>query len=405
MINKYQVIIVGAGVVGLTSALAFCQKGFKVALVSQQLDQYAKNSFSEGAKVRVIALNQASINAYQNLDLWPLPDEAVAAYHIMEVWEKNSTAQVIFNAEQVGAQQLGAIVSNLALAKALYAKLKENVLCDFISDDAVKIENQQNTVWLQCGAQTIIQGDLLLAADGVNSPIREMLSIPCRTVDYAQDAIVATIKTSQPHMQTARQVFTPSGPLAFLPLADAYHCSIVWSLDKPLARQMMALPKAQFEAKLAAVMDGVMGFCQLTTERQSFPLNGRYAKSFVSGSCILVGDAAHAIHPLAGQGANLGLMDVFRLLDVIPAHLKQVDPMLLTKIRQCMRKRQADAVENLLAMQFFKDGFSVENGAFKWLRGFALNRVEQLPLLRQKLIQRALGGDENLPKICLNWMD
>ncbi|WP_017444486.1 FAD-dependent oxidoreductase [Gayadomonas joobiniege] len=405
MINKYQLIIVGAGLVGLTAALAACRKGYKVALVGEQLAQFKNDSHAKAAKLRVVALNQASINAYANLNVWPLISANVGIFQNMQVWDQNSTGQLAFSAKETEYEQLGAIVNNLDLAKSVYQQLQDEPLCEFVTANAVKVETDDQSVWLQVSDGKIMQGLLLLAADGRHSALRSMLNIPCWHTDYAQDAIVAEVTTDLPHQQIARQIFTPEGPLAFLPLADTHRCSIVWSLDKSKAQQVMQLSNRAFAKHLTATFDGVLGYVELASERVSFPLKGHYAKSFVHNRCVLVGDAAHTIHPLAGQGANLGLLDVFYLLDSLPDVMSQLGDRELVKIRQQMRGRQAEAIENLAVMQAFKEGFSMTVPPLKMLRSLALNTVAHLKPLQRAFIRRALGPTDTGPSLCQSWPD
>src|ERR1019366_1255669 len=220
-----------------------------------------------------------------------------------------------FDAAEVGEPNLGYIGENTALLHACCASfaaaggrlISGRLAHAVIGADAVR---------LQFGAGAQLSARLLVGADGAQSPVREFAGLTVRMRDYRQLAIVANVRTAQPHRNTAWQRFLPTGPLAFLPLFDG-SSSIVWSVDQAHAEALRDCSAEQFNQRLAAALDGVLGATTLVSERLSFALRSAAADSYVAPRCALIGDAAHVIHPLAGQGANLGLLDAAALCEAV----------------------------------------------------------------------------------------
>jgi 2-octaprenylphenol hydroxylase len=318
----------------------------------------------------------------------------------MTVWDELGTAQINFDAAEIYQDALGCIVENQTIVSALQAVLREqeNLQCFYgqkiKSINALAAESGQHALMLESGQQVRCQ--LLVAADGAMSRIRQWAGMPTREWDYQHEAIVATVETEKPHAFTAWQRFSESGPLAFLPLADAnssgHFCSIVWSQDTARAHRLMALDDAAFLAELEAAIEARLGKLVAISPRHAFPLRQRHAKTYVKPGLVLVGDAAHTIHPLAGQGVNLGFKDVSVLADILKQAERQsldVNNMLLLKRYQ--RQRQGDNLLMMAAMEGFKRLFAQPDPVVRWLRNSGMDWVNRQGFLKNQLARHAMG--------------
>jgi len=394
------VVIVGGGSAGLTLALLLATGEHSQHLSIQLLDQGPAPLPQPANFQRVSALNLASKRLLEKLAVWPQLT-ANPAYQRMEVWEADSFAKIHFDAAELNHDALGFIVDNEQLRQQLYARVQQlpQISCRF----AVKIKEinageEQNLIQLQDGQMLLTK--LLVGADGANSFVRQQLQLPIAFWDYEQHALVATIRTVEPHRQTARQVFLPSGPLALLPLADAHLCSIVWSTSPEQAAALLALDTPSFNQQLTAASNAVLGVAEVVSDRAVYPLTMRYAKQWFRQQAVLVADAAHTIHPLAGQGMNLGLMDVAALAELINNQLATNLPLAEHRmLRQYERWRKSEAQQMIAAMELFKRGFGSQLKLPKLVRAVGMNLTNQLPLLKEKIMAAALGNSGDLPQL------
>lgn len=390
------ICIVGAGSAGLTLALLLADLPLKIAV----LDKDQAPELSPPSLKRVSALNQASKRLLSQLGVWQDLTSA-APYTDMKVWEADSFGRIEFSALEQGCDELGWMVDNEQLRAVLYNKLKNksNVSCLFQSSiQSISNSEQQNLLTLQ--DQSPILCKLLVAADGANSFVRQQLQMPIAFWDYQHQALVAQIRTAEPHQSCARQVFLPTGPLALLPLADPHLVSIVWSTSPEQAAELQAMPADQFNKALTAASNSVLGLLQLESVLHSYPLKMRYASEWVLNKTVLVADAAHTIHPLAGQGMNLGLMDVAALAELIGQQISTQKPINEQRmLRSYERWRKAEAQTLIAAMEAFKQGFGRQNPVLKLVRGLGMSLTDKLPFVKQKIMAAALGDSGDLPVI------
>ncbi len=314
--QQFDVIIVGAGAVGTACACALRHSGLQIAL----LDAQPPTPFKSGAEVdlRVFAISPATRNLLESLGAWEfIQSQRLCAYTEMSVWDATGSGYIHFDCAEMGEPALGYIIENRLLQHALRLQLETagNVSMMFpAAPDAVSVAADSVSVSLQDGRE--LKAQLLLAADGAASATRKLAGIETASASYGQQAIVAHVATQKPHCHTARQRFLPSGPIALLPLMDG-RCSIVWSLDETRAQEVRQMDNVQFCAAVTTASGGILGEITSTTTRAAFPLQRMHVSEYVRARIALMGDAAHAMHPLAGQGVNMGFKDVAELSRII----------------------------------------------------------------------------------------
>ncbi|PWI34632.1 FAD-dependent 2-octaprenylphenol hydroxylase [Vibrio albus] len=403
MIKSFDVIIIGGGMVGLTLAAALKDSDLRVAVIEESEPAPTVNALPD---VRVSALNRASQSVLDNLGAWNgIRQRRASAYTGIRVWEQDSFASIEFSADNIGQPDLGYIVENRVVQLALLDTLSgcDNVSL-FMPDSCQCLIVGENEAWITLDSGQSLTSKLVVGADGANSWVRQQLDIPMTHWDYGHTAIVANIKTQEPHRRIARQVFTPYGPLAFLPHTDQTMNSIVWSTETNRANKLLSISELEFNKVLSAEFDMNLGLCEVIGRRVGYPLKMRYARDFVQERVALIGDAAHTIHPLAGQGVNLGLMDAASLAqEVLRLWQNGEDIGSRVNLRPYERWRKAEAAKMIAAMQGFKDLFEGDNPVKKLMRGFGMTLADQLPGAKNEMMKRALGlkGDfPDLAKTC-----
>ena len=402
MVHRHDadVIIVGAGIVGSALALAIAQNAPTLHLMlvesSPQPPQWQQDRFDE----RVVALSEASITLLQKLQVWSsLQALRVCPYRGMEVWDGEGNGRIRFDCADLHREQLGFIVENSAALSALHQALTQQPNVQWLRP--CKLEHWQQT---ETG-HTLITHDerelhapLLLAADGALSQLRQWAQLTTREWDYGHHAIVATVKTSKAHNLIARQRFSQLGPLAFLPLTslpsdkDGHYSSIVWSLLPDVADAMMALDDTAFCQRLAYTFEHSLGEVEWADARKCFPLRQRHVTDYGKPGFAVLGDAAHTIHPLAGQGVNLGLYDANVLAsEVVRAHQRQVPLDHPSIIKRFQRARKPHNLLAMSSMEGFKRLFGSGDPRVMLARNLGLGWVNQSIWLKRRLMQLAAG--------------
>ena len=306
----------------------------------------------------------------------------------MTVWETANNA-LHFDSADIGEPVLGHIIENRHLQQACLARCNQIANIDFLC--ATKpVSRKDNTLILEDGRR--LTADLIVAADGAQSPLREWAGIKVKGWDYEQTALVCTVTTNNEHENTARQRFLPEGPLAFLPLANQHQCSIVWSSSTEETELLCQLDDESFKDVLGKAFEFTLGEITSVSQRANFPLQLRHADHYVEAGFALVGDAAHTIHPLAGQGVNIGLLDAATLAEiVIEAYKKGRNIGSLHTLSKYQRRRKADNVIIQLTMDAFKRVFGSELPPIRWLRHFGLQTVNKHGLLKNLFMHQAAG--------------
>ena len=395
MTSNYDIAIVGGGLVGAALACAFGGSGLKVAVLERHVP---KAPADDTYDLRVSAITPASRALFEALGVWPgiaaRPMGRVAA---MEVWDRGA---IRFDAADIGEPALAYIIENGAMAAALYARMQHYTNVHSVAPaELVAVEIKDGAaLTLRDGRR--ISARLLVGADGADSAVRQYAGLALRRFALAQTAIVATVRTERSHDDAAFQHFLPTGPLALLPLADAHHVSIVWSADTPRAQALMALDDAAFATELAHAFGDRLGALSIASTRAAFPLALTHAVDYTAPAVALVGDAAHTVHPLAGQGVNLGLLDAAALAEVVlEAHGAGKDIGAHHVLRRYERWRKGDNWTLLAVTGGFKLLFGNDWPLVREARNLGLMATDRVPFAKNLFMRRACGLVGDLPRL------
>ncbi len=396
---SYDIVIIGGGMVGAALACALGNSAFKVALLDRTP---APPSPDKEYDLRVSAITLASRALFENLGAWEGMERWRAApVREMQVWSSEGNGSIHFNAAEIGEAALAWIVENSVIQTALIERLHQftnvHYLCPVEIADITLADNGA-VVMLKDGRS--LNAKLLVGADGADSTVRRAAGIETQSLNLHQKGTVATVTTEKPHEAMARQIFLPTGPLAFLPLDEPHTCSIVWSADSARADQLLALDDAAFISELQAKFGEALGKIQTVSPRAAFPLALSHAKAYTAPHLALIGDAAHTVHPLAGQGVNLGFLDAATLAEVLlDAAAKQKDIGAHTVLRRYERWRKGDNLAMVSITGGFKYLFGNELPVVSQLRNWGLDLTNAATPIKNLIMRRASGLEGDLPKL------
>ena len=383
-------VVVGGGVVGTACALALAEAGLQVALV----DAGAPARWSrDEADLRVFAFAPDNAALLSELGVW---DDVAASraqpYRRMRVWDAAAGGELVFDADALARRELGWIVEQNLLAEKLgHAARRAGV--ELLQPARIEgMETREAGVRLMLEGGETLDARIAIAADGADSKLRELAGIDIDARDYGQRGVVAYVETAEPHQRTAWQRFLPGGPLAFLPVDGDRRSSIVWSLPADEAERVLALDDAAFGIELTNAFAGRLGDTRVLSKRAAFPLRRQLAKTQLADRVLVLGDAAHVVHPLAGQGVNLGLRDVAALRDSVrEAKRLGRDFDAPHRLQRWARARRSDNVVSTLAFETINRVYSNDALLPTFLRGHALTAANALVPLRNALWRHAAG--------------
>lgn len=396
----YDLVIAGGGMVGSTLTCALGHADLKIALLEGAPLERIRPS--EETDLRVSAINRASQRIFAAVDAWnDMTAWRVSPFRDMRVWDAGGFGQIHFDSATLGEPLLGWIIENRVIQYALLERVRQlpavELLCPAALETAWPEDAGGWRVRLTDGREFTTR--LLVGADGAQSKVRELAEIDTRGWSYHQKALVANVRTAEPHQETAWQRFLPTGPLAFLPLHDG-RCSIVWSTTPEQADQLLALDEYNFAHMLTEAFERRLGEIVQVGPRGAFPLRLQHARAYVKPGLALIGDAAHVIHPLAGQGVNLGLLDAATLAEVLLDGLATGHEVgALRVLRRYERWRKSDNLPMLSIMDGFKRLFGNSLPPVRLLRNLGLNLTDAAGPLKNAMARRAMGLEGDLPKL------
>lgn len=401
--SNYDVVIVGGGLTGL--ALACALRDSRLSVLVVEAGQLPSNretpppkkrrkgfQLHSGFEPRVSAINPATQDLLERTGVWSKCDlERFAPFSEMLVWDARGTSRIEFNADMIEEDYLGYIAENRELLVALHARALELENVEIRAGRSVQIfERLSEGVNMTLDDGDVVSCSLLVGADGGNSRIRELAGMKTLRWRYDQQALVTTVETELSHEFKARQSFTPSGPLAFLPLANEKLSSIVWSTRN--LEHLQSLSDESLCGELGKAFEFTLGKVLGTDERHSFPLFQQHAMRYTKSRLALIGDAAHTIHPLAGQGANLGFADANALaIELCQCRFTGENPGARALLTRYERRRKMGNLLMASVMEGFKRLYDVDDLRLNWLRNVGLRWVDHNEALKAQMIKLAAG--------------
>lgn len=412
MMNKlkaeYEIAVVGAGVVGSVAALLLAKAGYNILILDLAAEPEAKYLVNNNLEqintllppdLRMSAITLKSEEILAELGIWPEVLKRSGTMQQTHVWEEDGPGSITFDSLAIGSTHLSTIVENNYLQELLTHQLKLNSNITLVRPCKVleikqkqyQVNNQNKSFDIITEQQTF-KVNLIIGADGARSWVRDYFDFVCEEQNYNHYALVANVYTEKPHKNTAYQHFRKEGPLAFLPWAEPHCCSIVWSQSKDKAEFFNSCSPEDFHQGLEKAFNSTLGKITDSSKRVIFPLTMRHAEKYYKTGVVLLGDAAHTIHPLAGQGMNLGIYDAFSLAETL-SHAKEKNQNYASDVvlLKYQLKRRGHNEQMIQAMQAFKDIYSTDKKSVKLIRSVGMNLVNNLSLLKNPAMRFAAG--------------
>lgn len=392
MSDYYDVVIVGGGMIGLSLAAALSQANFSIAVIESKVPHLHWKETDYSARVSAIHLGTQRF--LESIYAWPaIRAQAYSPLEHMVVWDAVGGGCLRFDASEIGKEVLGYIVENREIVRVLWEQCEASSNIDLMP--STKVQSIEKN-YLTSDSNKVIEADLMIGADGAHSWLREHMDTTCFEKPYHHDSLVAVIETEKPHQCTAFQPFLSTGPLGVLPLSNAHHMAIVWSADPERAKDLLSMSLENFNRELMNALNSEFGTIHCLLERKTISLRQRHVSAYVQQGRALVGDAAHTIHPLAGQGANLGFMDVACLAKVLTeakANNKNIGCYKI--LRQYERWRRSENTRMLCTMSGFKSVFSSRSPITVSMRSWGFDVTDRFSALKKYFMRAAVH--ENFP--------
>lgn len=393
MDQDYDIVVIGAGMIGLALANDLAKEELRIAIVDESVTLF-KSLDPNHPEIRASAINHSSEAYLKALGIWSdlMCSQRVLTYDRIDVKEREGKAKLEATSYDLGYANLGHIIENQLIQNQLYARLQAFSNVHFIVDSMKELDNRLERCFIYLQSGRAICAQLVIGADGAHSITRKEGDALLLSRPYKHHAIVATIETSKPHLNCAKQLFYGEGIVAFLPLFQKNRHCLVWSLTPKQADKMISATQNEFNAALTELTQQWQGECKLISDRVKFPLIARFVPKPVQSRLILIGDAAHTIHPLAGQGANLGFRDAKQLGKTIRSILQiKGDLGNSAYYRAYLLERDKDSLELFAGMQTIQDFFAGDFKPKKWMRTLGMNLIDHSAWIKKKLIKKALG--------------
>jgi len=388
------VVIVGAGMVGLTLANSLSKQGKSLAIIDRNIPQ--EFDTTQPYDARVTAVSPGSQAIFEHVNAWSsMQAKRITPFNRMVVWDAVEGAKINFSASDIQHENLGHIVENLVIQTSLHEALQPQTNINWFVPVVIgNVLTREDHIEVVLDNDQVLTAKLLVGADGRRSSVRKFAKINYSEKSYQQQGIVARVQTEHPHEDTAWQRFLSTGPLALLPLNNG-ECSIVWSVNDEEANELMELGEHEFAQALTKASGLHLGNISLCSKRATFPLVSGQAESMVQPRIALVGDAAHALHPLAGQGANLGFTDAAILADVLAQTERDIGSVKV--LRKYERARVGETQVMQRAMDAFVAAFSSTSTPVITARNYALNAANRIQPIKIYFMKQAMGLSKNRP--------